>query len=39
MLTELAALIDNGAANPIVSCTYPLMDARKAPGKVILQAR
>jgi len=30
ILTELPALIDNGAVNPIVSCTYPLVDARKA---------
>jgi len=47
--TPLAqALIDNGAVKPIVSFTYPLMDARKAfeasrthkaPGKVILQVR
>jgi NADPH:quinone reductase-like Zn-dependent oxidoreductase len=48
ILTELAALIDNGAVNPITSCAYSLMDARKAfeasrthkaPGKVILQVR
>jgi len=32
ILTELAALIDNSAVNPIVSCTYPWMDARNAFG-------
>ena len=30
MLTESAALIDEGAVNTIVSCTCPLMDAHKA---------
>jgi len=29
-LTELAALIDNGAVKPIVSCIYSLADACKA---------
>jgi NADPH:quinone reductase-like Zn-dependent oxidoreductase len=48
MLTELGALIDDGAVKPIVSCTFSLSDARKAfeaarqhkaPGKLILQVR
>ncbi len=48
MLTELAALMDNGPVKPIVSSTFPLADARnafeatrklKAPGKTILQVR